>query len=225
MVGGAAPQVLAHSATTRNFEITDEIEIKDDLDKNPDDERSTARESLQTYFQDVEIFIATLRRLGGTEAFDAANDTFEVAQSTQLPCMPANRTGSYTANKFLAKNDKIRPYLESFSNLLTDGYSLGDCLPGTSFAPGEATDSRFEFRLSGTEFSVDVTARKLSPETAKLFADGLAGTARRLRSESKDTVRLKLFEKTTFHSDKDRVRIVTRLPRADLDQLLAKDAK
>jgi hypothetical protein len=34
---GAAPQAVAHpSATTRNFELTDEIEFKDDLDKKPD---------------------------------------------------------------------------------------------------------------------------------------------------------------------------------------------
>ncbi|MDI1242426.1 MAG: hypothetical protein PSX80_10940, partial [bacterium] len=37
MVGGAAPQVLAHSATTRNFDIADEVEVKDDLDNKPDD--------------------------------------------------------------------------------------------------------------------------------------------------------------------------------------------
>lgn len=225
MVGGAAPQVFAHSATTRNFEISDEIEVKDDLDKNPDDERSTARESLQTYFQDLELFINTLRHLGGSEYFDSLNDTFEVVQTTQLPCVPANRTGSYTADRFVAKNDLIRPYLERFSKLLTDGYSLGDCLSGTQFAPGEATDSKFEFRLSASEFAVDVTARKSSSEAAKMLADGLARTADRLRTESKETVRLRLFEKTTFHSDKDRVRILTRLPRADLAKLLAKDAK
>ena len=225
MVGGAAPQVFAHSATTRNFEILDEIEVKDDLDKNPDDKRSTARESLQTYFQDVELFIDTLRRLSGSEYFDSLTDTFEVAQATQLPCVPANRTGSYTADKFVVRNERIRPYLERFSKLLTDGYSLGDCLPGTSFAPGDATDSKFEFRLNGTEFAVDVTARKLSPLTAKDLADGLTFTARSLREESKDAFRLRLFEKTTFHSEKDRVRVLTRLPRADLDALLAKGAK
>jgi hypothetical protein len=49
VVGGAAPQVLAHSATTRNFEITDEIEVKDDLDKKPDDERSPVHMSLGNY--------------------------------------------------------------------------------------------------------------------------------------------------------------------------------
>lgn len=39
MVGGAAPQVFAHSATTRNFEIADEIEITDRLDDKPDPDR------------------------------------------------------------------------------------------------------------------------------------------------------------------------------------------
>lgn len=37
IAGGASPQVFAHpAATTRNFDITDEIEFKDDLDKKPD---------------------------------------------------------------------------------------------------------------------------------------------------------------------------------------------
>jgi len=37
LAGGASPQVFAHpAATTRNFDITDEIEFKDDLDKKPD---------------------------------------------------------------------------------------------------------------------------------------------------------------------------------------------
>jgi hypothetical protein len=80
VAGGAAPQVLAHSATTRNFEITDEIEIKDDIDRDPD-ERITARLSLATYFQDVEYFVKTLKRLGGTKYFDASADTFEVVQT------------------------------------------------------------------------------------------------------------------------------------------------
>ena len=35
VVGGAAPQTFAHSATTRNFELVDEIEVKDDLDNKP----------------------------------------------------------------------------------------------------------------------------------------------------------------------------------------------
>jgi hypothetical protein len=35
LVGGAMSPVLAQAATTRNFNIQDEIEVKDDLDKKP----------------------------------------------------------------------------------------------------------------------------------------------------------------------------------------------
>jgi len=225
VVGGAAPQVFAHSATTRNFEITDEIEIKDDLDKNPDDERSTAKMSLVTYFQDVELFIKTLRRLRGTKYFDAANDSFEVAQSTQLPCVAANKTGSYTASKFETKNEAIRPWLESFSKLLTDGYSLGDCLPNYRFAPDEATDSKFNFHLDKQALFVEVMVKKISPEAAKMLAGDIASTFNLLRSESAEPIRLKLYETTSFRAENDQIFVVTRLPRAGLDPLLTKDTK
>lgn len=225
MVGGAAPQVFAHSATTRNFEITDEIEIKDDLDKNPDDERSDVRLSLVTYFQDVELFVKTLKRLGGTKYFDASTDSFEVAQATQLPCVAANNTGSYTANKFVSNNELLRPWLESFSKLLTDGYSLGDCLANNRFAPNEATDSKFNFQLDKDALFVQVIVKKQSPESARMLAGDIANTFTTLKSESRDVLRLKLYESTTFLADKDQIFVVTRLPRAALDPLIAKDAK
>ena len=224
VAGGAAPQVLAHSATTRSFEISDEIEVKDDIDRDPD-ELISARLSLVTYFQDVEYFVSTLTRLGGTERFDIAADTFDVTQTTQLPCVPANKVGSYTANKFVSANEKLRPSLESFSKLLTDGYSLGDCLPGSRFAPDEATDSKFNFHLDKAEFAVEVIVRKSSPQNAKMLADALAAAARALRDEPAETVRLKLYEATRFRAENDQIFVVTRLPRAGLDPLLAKDAK
>jgi hypothetical protein len=225
MVGGAAPQVLAHSATTRTFEITDEIEIKDDLDNKPDDERSDVRLSLLTYFQDVEYFVRTLKRLGETKYFDPASDSFEIDQATQLPCVAANRTGSYTANKFVTKNEQLRPWLKRFSDLLTDGYSLGDCLPNRRFAPVETTDSKFNFRLDEKAFSIDVTVRKSSPEAAKMLAADIEESFRSLRENETDAVRQKLYEATKFRSENDQVFVVTHMPRAGLDALLAKDAK
>lgn len=225
MVGGAAPQVLAHSATTRAFEITDEIEIKDDLDNKPDDERSDVRLSLLTYFQDVEYFVNTLKRLGGTKYFDPATDSFEVNQSTQLPCVPANKVGSYTANKFVVNNEQFRPWLESFSKLLTDGYSLGDCVPNSRFAPVETTDSKFNFRLDKDAFAIDVAVRKQSPEAAKSLAGDLAATFAALKKAEAGTVRQKLYEATKFRSENDQIFVVTHMPRAGLDALLAKDAK
>lgn len=43
IAGGAAPQVFAHSATTRGFEISDEVEVKDDLDKKPGESTQSFR--------------------------------------------------------------------------------------------------------------------------------------------------------------------------------------
>ena len=224
VAGGAAPQVLAHSATTRNFEITDEIEIKDELDRDPD-ERISARISLVTYFQDVENFVKTLKRLNGTKFFDAAADTFSVTQTTQLPCVPANKIGSYTANNFATRNEAIRPWLESFSKLLTDGYSLGDCLPNGRFAPNEATDSKFNFHLDKEAFFVEVSVRKSSPQNAKLLVDDIVSTFRMLREEPAEPVRVILYGSTKVRVENDQIFVVTRLPRGSLDPILAKDAK
>ena len=224
VAGGAAPQVLAHSATTRNFEITDEIEIKDDIDRDPD-ERVSARLSLATYFQDVEYFVNTLKRLGGTKYFDPSADAFEVIQTTQLPCVAENKVGSYTANNFVTKNEFTRPWLESFSKLLTDGYSLGDCLPNSRFTPYEATDSKFNFHLDKEAFVVEVAVRKSSPQNAKMVADSINSTFRQLRQELADPVRVALYNSTNIRAAGDQIFVVTRLPRGSLDPLLAKDAK
>jgi len=224
VAGGAAPQVLAHSATTRNFEITDEIEVKDDVDRDPD-ERISARISLVTYFQDVENFLKTLDRLSDTKFFDANSDTFSVAQTSQLPCVADNRVGSYTANKFASRNDALRPWLESFSKLLTDGYSLGDCLQSTRFAPAEATDSKFNFHLDKEAFVVEVVVRKSSPHRAKLFADDLVSTLHILHEEPASPVRMILYGATKVRVVNDQILVVTRLPRGSLDPLIAKDAK
>lgn len=226
MVGGAAPQVLAHSATTRNFEITEEIEFKDDLDKNPPDSANSveSRMALVTYFQDVEYFLNSLKRISGSK-FDIAKDSFEVTQTTQLPCVPANKVGSYTANKFVTGNDALKPSLESFSKLLTDGYSLGDCLSNSRFAPNEATDSKFNFRLDNKVFAIEIAVKKNSAEGAKLLAADLNETFKELRAETTDAVRLKLYDSTSFKADNDQIFVITNLPRAGLDPLLAKDAK
>jgi len=224
MVGGSAPQVFAHSATTRNFEITDEIEVRDEIDTDPD-ESIQARISLTTYFQDVENFIYTLRRLDGTKYFNSFADEFDVTQTTQLPCVPANKVGSYTANNFDTKNESIRQWLESFSKLLTDGYSLGDCLPDGRLAPAEATDSKFNFHLDKKELAVEFTVKKNSPEAARLMSNGIASVFTKLRTDSDSATRLKLYESTRFRAENDQIFVITRLPRAALDPLLAKDAK
>ena len=172
LVGGAAPQVFAHGALTRNFELQDEIEVSDDLDKKPDGDVGTLSLSIKTYLEDVEYFLSALQRLNKSGKFDALSDEFEVAQSTLLPCVAANKVGSYTADAFRVNNESLKPSLERFSKLLTDGYSLGDCLPTSRFNGDEATSSKFTFKFEKSALSVEVAVQKASPAIAKkLFND------------------------------------------------------
>lgn len=224
LVGGSAPQVFAHSAMTRNFEITDEIEVKDDLDNKPDDERTPLTISLEVYLQDVEYFLAGLRKLNKNGKFDLANDTFEVSQSTLLPCIPANTVGSYTAASFVTKNESLRPTLEWFSKRLTDGYSLADCLPHERFPGKEVAASNFKLKFDEKELSLEVAVKKSSSETAKIFAGDLEKTLRLYDKTAKNAVVREIFSSTTLRTKNDQVFVVTRLPRASIDPLIAKDA-
>ena len=225
LVGGAVPQTLAYGAMTRNFELQDEIEVTDDLDKKPDGETATLSLSIKTYLEDVEGFLYALQRLEEAGKFSSANDRFEVSQTTLLPCVAANRVGSYTANTFDLKNETLRPSLERFSKLLTDGYSLADCLPNERFTGQEATYSAFTFKLDGSALSVQVAVRKATPDIAKKLTGDLVAVFTNFTPSAGDLARRKIFENTTFRSGNDQVMVITRLPRADLDPLLASRAK
>ena len=74
VLAGATPQVLASAAMTRQFDVKDEIEFKDDLDTKPDDERSPVATSVQIYLEDVEYFLENLGSLTdkGKNDFDVA---------------------------------------------------------------------------------------------------------------------------------------------------------
>ena len=225
LVGGSAPQVFAHGALTRNFELQDEIEVSDDLEKKPDGESAMLSISLKTYLEDVEEFLTNLHRLGEKGKFDLGRDKFEVTQTTLLPCVAANKVGSYTANTFELKNDLLRPSLERFSKLLTDGYSLADCLPSSRFSGQEATGSKFTFRLTDSELVIQVGVVKGSPEVASKLSADLASVFKNFTPTPAQLARQKIFENTSFRSKNNQVLVITRLPRAALDPLLAVKAK
>ncbi len=225
LVGGSAPQVFAHGALTRHFELQDEIEAADDLDNKPDSDASSLSLSIKTYLEDVEFFLSTLNRLRQRGEFDPSRDVFEVTQSTLLPCVASNKVGSYTANTFKLENESLRPSLERFSKLLTDGYSLADCLPSTRFTGQEATSSKFTFKLDNSALAVNVTVQKATPDIASRLSGDLANVFVSFTPSAGELARRKIHENTSFRSSNDQVMITTRLPRADLDPLLITNAK
>lgn len=221
---GATP-VLGHAATTRNFEILDEIEIKDDLDRKPDDERSPLAMSIGNYYADIELFIESLEKLKRSGKFNLTVDTFEVSQSTALPCVAGNRLGSYTAESFVAANPALRPTLEWMGKRLTDGYAFGDCVPSDKFSGQEATHSRFVLKLTSEGLLLEVSGLKKSQADANVYLKDLNGAWNQFRAIVKGPVKQHISEGTTLGLSGSKILVVTRLPRAALDTLLATDAK
>ena len=227
VLAGATPQVMAvqRGAMTRNFDISDEIEFKDDLDNKPDEDRSSLNDSVGVYLQDVEGLIAALGSLNKKGLFDTASSPFDVAQTVFLPCEPANTVGSYTPKKFENVNASARPYLERFSKQLTYGYSLGDCISTPLFHDKQAVASDFNFKLDKKAFSIAITVKKSSPQSATELAAALPPTLKAFREKTETAVRQKILDSTTVRSNADQVFIVTRLPRASIDSLIALYAK
>jgi len=218
VMAGATPQVLASAAMTRPFDVRDEIEVKDDLDTKPDDERSPVTASVQIYLEDVEYFLASLGRLKNKGKFDPRSDSFNVSQNTMLPCVDSNIAGRYTPIRFDSSSAALRTALEYFSRGMAYGYSLGDCISNNEFGV-TAADSRFNFSLDQKTFSVNVSIRKASNVRAIDLARELESTLK-LYSTSDSKLRQAVIRHSTFKAQNDQVFVVTRLPRAGLVSLL-----
>ncbi len=225
VLAGATPQVLAHAATTKQFDIRDEIEMVDDLDNKPDDERSPVTESVKIYLEDVEYFLSSLGRLKDRGKFDLSKDTFSVAKTAMLPCVASNLAGRYTPVKFESTNENSRTALDYFSRGMEYGYSLGDCIANDQFKGIDATDSRFSFSLDAKTFAVNVTVKKQSPQRALDLKRDLDSVIALYAAKADDKLRKQIIANTAFRAENGQVVVTTQLPRGSLDPLLASDAK
>jgi hypothetical protein len=224
VLAGATPQVLSQAAMTREFNVKDEIEATDKLDKKPDDERSPLTDSVEVYLADVESFLRSLERARTAGKFDLANDTFEVAQSTLLPCIDSNLAGRYSAEKFETSNREIAPALAGLSRKLVYGFSLGDCLQNSEFS-AKAVDTRFNFQLNRDHLTIRVFIKKQSTFAADEIAKALDATFQLYRRPADTAVRQRVIDSTLVRTQASELLVSTHFPRADLDKLFAPDAR
>lgn len=74
LVGGPAPQVFAHGALTRNFEITEEAEVKDDLDKDPQESSDAVVDPVddRRFLAAVQTFLAQFKVAKAVSLYESA---------------------------------------------------------------------------------------------------------------------------------------------------------
>lgn len=220
MLAGATPQVLASAAMTRQFDVKDELEFKDELDTIPDDERSPVTDSVRVYLQDIEYFLANLADVQSRGGFDPRKDTFSIAQNTLLPCVASNFAGRYTPIRLDSSSQASRKLLEYLSREMVYGYSLGDCIDNGEFSGVSAVDSRFTVDLDRRDLSIVITVKKQSPQRASELARQLESTLRLYSVRTDSRLGQAVIRNTSFKTLKDQVLVVTRLPRAGLASLL-----
>ncbi len=225
MVGGAAPQVLAHSATTRVFEITDEIEVKDDLDNKPHPDGSC--ESLLGKVQELERKALWFNRRSVGEYVGALESIFDAYPVKSVEWLDLTWTTQDASRPFRVANPPSR-YLapveiDAETRKDIDG-RVWELVNGFHAATGyEYTVNR---NAVETKATLTLNFTGVDPET---FHSAYAAGFDWARCDSPGLY-FPDFNKAAYSNSKLFVKnnvlvIVTRLPRAGLDPLLAKDAK
>jgi hypothetical protein len=188
LVGANSP-VLAQAALARNFDIHEEIEFKDDLDKKPDDE-SCSELSETTDRQ--------LRQFGfrSWAAIDFANLI----------------DGPVT--------DLVVPGSES--NFSKNGYAFFDHLFSKSKSAGFEPSLIFNIAPEGSASTYSFSYSLETPADAYLPASALDSDFKFANCIAKGETGKIIYTNAGISHSNNQVTVVTRLPRASIDSLLAR---
>ena len=220
-----------HAATAKSFELKDEIEVKDDLDKDPEDcsEKASDRAIQLLNFDivsdgilDFVTGIDQLTKIGKTSWSE--NFEFEFVQKTSWGGIVRTWSSEHSNNRWtqLAASENVESLVDSICPWSGCEYYRYD----EDFKT-KASVKKITYRLDGSELFVKIALEQRndaeSEELAKIF-----GEAFRIGACSSDyaTPQQQLVYKNTLSSfSNSQTFIVTRLPRAGLDTLLAKDVQ
>lgn len=219
LVGGTAP-VLAHSALTKSFDIHNEIETKDDLDNKPDDESA-------------EIFTADFPKLLSEFISEIKTDSDTGRIKNPLPDIFGSQgfitlyDDSSGASSGYESNDTLGDISNNFIgskilNATIRTADFKDSYKENNFV-GSTKEAKAKIEVDKSNLVLEISFSKLKPE---IFAAFLNAKYASLSKETEDRKLKKFYENTKVSSENNQVFIVTHLPRAALDEFLArKDAQ
>ena len=226
LIGGATPQVYAQAATTRTFELKDEVEVKDDLDKTPIPNVEDLTGAIETYFKDLEEFVQNLQKLHSIEKFDTDSETFSVERVSFLPCPHTRFIDSTEKDSYIDR--WLWPAIIEVKFASENQAGLGDCLSRSALANVPiASSAGIKLIYDKSELKHELFVDFSSLKRTNLVFDNLskAFNLYKLTDEVDRNLNKVLLRHTSISKADNQVFIITRLPRAGLDSLLAKDAK
>jgi hypothetical protein len=201
---GAPPQALAQAALTRQFDIQTEIELEDDLDKNPDEQALDSYSSaLQNLYALARDFSEKNREnLRGGYEFDCSA-IFRADLSKTITCQGGSGLfwGGFTS--------PIKEISKAFPHISDE----------------KIEQTRVNLILSGTDFFLKSSFNQESDWKAEQTSNFYDNALSRIKIEKVNNPRLIIYENTKITHENNQVFVVTRLPRASIDALLAKNAQ
>jgi len=209
LVGGTTPSVLAQAATTRDFNIKNEIVVEDDLDKKPDEDLFAA--SL------VEL-VRNLDALSNNKKFDwKAKSAFTIED---LGFCKSDDSPSYLGSSLLSQNvsdvfDKTGVAIGRKLFRKKSDFGLGE------FYADYPETINFNFLVDNKSFNLETQINLKTDEAAQSFANLISTYLSQTESFSKRGGTKIVAENTKSKADGTKVLLVTHLPRASIDALTA----
>ena len=208
LVGGATPNVLAQAALTRNFDVQEEIEVKDDLDNKPGDKE--AKDFPAIFAQLLSEIKEAVKN--GQISLPIQTDFIINAQYRMSKMCSGTRAGTDISDLNLSGFivDAVNKKFESKINRIAD------------FEDGKSEKSgNLRLEANRTDLTLKTSFTKLNAEQ---FAEFLNQEFSSVTISLGNTFTEEIYENTKATFEDNQVFIVTRLPRGSLDEFL-KNAK
>ena len=216
LVGGVTPSVLAQAATTRNFNVQDETEVKDDLDKKPDD-----KDFLEADFP--ALFIDLLREIKNQSLTGKVSSplTRNFGVSAQYEIF---RSGIGSGSAFGGEMPDAQ--LKQIIQNAVDKKFYRAAVKSADYFENKTKSIEVNLNADASEWVLDVSFTKNNADKFVAFLDRKFARADKL---SKATISQKVYRNSLAQVSSlinKRVSISIRLPRSDIDDFLAnKDAQ
>jgi hypothetical protein len=209
LVGGSTPSVLAQAATTRDFDIKNEIVVEDDLDKKPDED---------LFAESIIELVRDLNTLSKAKTFDwEAKSAFTIED---LGFCESDDTPSYLGSSLLNQTvsrvfDKAGVRIGRNLFRKKSDFGLG------KFYSDYPETINFNFLVERKSFNIETQINLKSDEAAQSFANLINSYLSQNESRIDKTETKIVAENTKSKTDGTKVLLVTHLPRASIDALLA----
>lgn len=215
---GAAPQALSFAALTRNFDIQNEVEAKDDLDNKPDNEEIEvfSKDDFPALFaqflQEIKEEVDSGKILLPIQTDFYTNGDFYKSEFASGGGSGGGSISSTVSDQHLsfftqnAVNQKFR----------SKAFELAD------FDSKNSKNVKINLEANSTDLSLQISFGK---SNAEQFAEFLNQEFSSSAALVKNKLTKEIYENTKVISENNQVFVITRLPRGSLDALLTDSAR